>query len=186
MSEEKEQREKKELPAKRNMGLIDDDFYDDEDEDTMKDRFLTFHLGNEVYGMDILHVIEIVGIQNITEVPDMPDYVKGVINLRGQVIPVMDVRTRFHMAPLDYNDRTCVIVTRVDNELIGLVVDTVEEVVSISEDDISPPPKIGKKTSHQYIKGMGKMGEDIKILLDVNKLLFEEETKALSHLAASA
>lgn len=169
---------------KNEMNLIDDDdFY--EDEDTMKDRFLTFHLGDEVYGIDILHVIEIIGMLNITKVPDMPEFVRGVINLRGQVIPVMDIRTRFNMPPLEYNDRTCVIVIRVDSELIGLVVDTVEEVVTISENSISPPPNIGKKTSHKYINGMGRYGEDIKILLDVNKLLFEKEIEELAAPAAA-
>ena len=162
------------MQEKKVTDFFDDDIYDEEDDDTMKDKYLTFHLGNEVYGIDIFNVIEIVGIQKITEIPDMPNYVKGVINLRGQVIPVMDVRVRFNMPPLEYNDRTCVIVTRLDNEHIGLVVDTVEEVVSIPEQDISPPPKVGKKTAHQYIKGMGKTDQEVKIILDADKLIFEQ------------
>jgi len=165
------------MQERKEIDFFDDDIYDEEDDDTMKDKYLTFHLGKEVYGIDIYHVIEIVGIQQITEIPDMPDYVKGVINLRGQVIPVMDVRMRFNMAPLQYNDRTCVIVTRLDNENIGLVVDNVEEVVSIPEKDISHPPKVGKKTAHQYIKGMGKTGDDVKIILDADKLVFEQKSE---------
>jgi len=168
------------MQEKRETDFFDDDIYDEEDDDTMKDKYLTFYLGKEVYGIDIYHVIEIVGIQKITEIPDMPDYVKGVINLRGQVIPVMDVRIRFNMPPLQYNDRTCVIVTRLENEHIGLVVDIVEEVVSIPEHDISSPPKIGKKKSREYIKGMGKTGSDVKIILDVNKLLFEKELQEIT------
>lgn len=166
---------------KKDTDFVDDEFYDDEeDEDTQKDKYLTFHLGKETYGIEIYYVIEIVGIQKITEVPDMPEFVKGVINLRGQVIPVMDVRTRFKMAPREYNDRTCVVVVSVDDTDIGLVVDTVDEVADIPEADISPPPKIGKSASSRYIKGMGKTGEDVKIILDVNKLLFEEELATLS------
>ena len=168
------------MEERKEIDFFDEDIYDDEDDDTMKDKYLTFYLGNEVYGIDIYHVIEIVGIQKITEIPDMPDYVKGVINLRGQVIPVMDVRIRFKMSQLQYNDRTCVIVTRMEDEHIGLVVDMVEEVVSIPEHDISPPPKVGKKTSREYIKGMGKTGSDVKIILDVNKLLFETELQELT------
>lgn len=165
----------------KDLDFTDEDFYDDdEDEDTQKDKYLTFHLGKEVYGIEIYHVIEIVGIQKITEVPDMPDFVKGVINLRGQVIPVMDVRARFRMKELEYNDRTCVIVVRVEDSTIGLVVDTVDEVADIPEANVSPPPKIGKGISSRYIKGMGKTGEEVKIILDANKLLFDDELAILS------
>ncbi len=150
-----------------------DDLYDEEDEDTQKDKYLTFHLGREVYGIEIYYVIEIVGIQKITEVPDMPDFVKGVINLRGQIIPVMDVRTRFRMVQREYDDRTCVIVVRFDETTIGLVVDTVDEVADIPENDISPSPRIGDKKGSRYIKGMGRTGDEVKILLNVNRLLFD-------------
>ncbi|MEZ4525990.1 MAG: chemotaxis protein CheW [Desulfobacterales bacterium] len=156
--------------------FFDDDLYEDEDdEDTMKDKYLTFRLGKEVYGIEICHVIEIVGIQKITEVPDMPDYVRGVINLRGQVIPVMDVRTRFRMAQEEYNERTCVIVARIGDTDIGLVVDRVEEVADIPGENLSPAPKVGKGTKNRYIKGLGKIGEEVKIILDVSRLLFDEE-----------
>ncbi len=157
----------------------DEDFYDDDDEDTQKDRYLTFHLGKEVYGIEIYHVIEIVGMHRITEVPDMPEFVKGVINLRGQIIPVMDVRIRFQMKPLEYNDRTCVIVVQLDDSTIGLVVDTVDEVAVIPDHNIAPPPSVGRGTKSRYIQGMGKTGDEVKILLDVNKLLFEEELAIL-------
>ena len=153
--------------------FLDDGIYEEEDDDTMKDKYLTFHLGNEIYGIDIFHVIEIIGIQQITQIPDMPDYVKGVINLRGQVIPVMDVRIRFNMTPLTYNDRTCVIVIRLNDEYIGLVVDTVEDVLSIPEHHISSPPKVGSRIRHQYIKGMGRIGEAVNIILDADKLVFD-------------
>ena len=137
--------------------VLDDNLYDDEDEDTLKDMYLTFRLGSEDYGLEIRYVTEIVGIQKITEVPDMPDFVKGVVNLRGQVIPVIDVRLRFHMQARDYDERTCVIVVNIDTVQVGLVVDTVNEVRSIPEDCICPAPKVATAASSRYIRGMGKV-----------------------------
>lgn len=159
---------------------LDDDLFDEEDEDTQKDRYLTFRISDEDYGIEIKYVTEIIGIQKITEVPDMPDFVKGVINLRGQVIPVMDVRTRFNIKPREYDDRTCVIVISIKENTIGLVVDTVNEVRDIPEENVSPPPKIAKGSSSRYIQGMGRVGEEVKILLNVEQLLFEEELEALT------
>jgi purine-binding chemotaxis protein CheW len=160
---------------------LDDEYDDFEEEDAMSNRYLTFHLGNEDYGIEIQYVTEIVGIQHVTEVPDMPEFVCGVINLRGRVIPLIDVRARFHMEAREYDDRTCVIVVQVgDNASIGLVVDRVNEVLDIPEENVSPPPKIGTEGKGQYLHGMGKVGDQVKILLDVNKLLFDEEIERLS------
>lgn len=159
--------------------LEEDSFFDEENEDTQKDKYLTFQLGDEDYGIEIRHVTEIIGIQKITEVPDMPAFVKGVINLRGQVIPVMDVRTRFHMDPRDYDDRTCVIVVRINESAIGLVVDTVNEVADIPEEAVSPPPMVSKGEGSRYLQGMGKIGDEVKILLDVNRLLHDEDLSKL-------
>ena len=156
-----------------------DDEYDEDDEDTQKDKFLTFCVGSEVYGIEICHVIEIIGVQKITEVPDMPDFVRGVINLRGQVIPVMDVRLRFSMEKREYDERTCFVVVNIKEVQVGFIVDTVSEVVDIKEDAISPPPKIAKGESTRYIKGMGKIDEQVKILLDVESLLFDEKLAQL-------
>ena len=150
-----------------------------EQEDTQKDKYLTFTLGNEIYGIGISHVIEIIGIQKITEVPDMPDYVRGVINLRGQVIPILDVRTRFQMPFREYDERTCVVVVQVNDRFIGLVVDTVNEVADIPEEMVSLPPRIAQSTASRYIEGMGKVGDEVKILLNVNRLLFDEEMEEL-------
>jgi len=166
-----------EQEIKTNDALEIDD--DEDDEDTMKDKYLTFCLGVEDYGIEIQYVTEIVGIQKITEVPDMPSFIKGVINLRGQVIPVMDVRLRFHMQPRDYDERTCVIVVNIRSVAVGLLVDTVNEVRDIPENCVSPPPRVGADTSSRYIRGMGKVGDEVKILLDCDKLLFEEELDVL-------
>ena len=105
----------------------------------------------------------------------MPHYVKGVVNLRGQVIPVIDMRLRFNMPGRDYDERTCIVVINLKGGQVGLVVDTVNEVRSIEEANVSPPPKSGGAPSAQYIRGLGKVGESVKIILDANKLLFEDE-----------
>ena len=157
---------------------MEDDLYDDED--TMKDKYLTFHLAGEDYGLDIAFVTEIIGIQKITEVPDMPNFVKGVINLRGKVIPVMDVRLRFHLPERDYDERTCIVVVDINGTSVGLVVDQVNEVADIPEKDVEPPPRSAKGASSRYLKGMGKVEEEVRILLNVDKLLYDEELEQLA------
>ena len=148
---------------------LDDDLYDD-DEDTQKDKYLTFRIASEDYGIAIANVTEIIGIQSITEIPEMPDYIKGVINLRGKVIPVMDVRLRFKLPPREYDERTCIIVVEIDTTSVGLVVDTVNEVADIPEEQVEPAPK-SKHKGGNYIQGLGKIGQEVKILLDINKVL---------------
>lgn len=157
----------------------DDDLYE-EDEDTQKNKFLTFHLAGEDYGIEIAHVTEIIGIQKITEVPDMPDFVKGVINLRGKVIPVMDVRIRFKLAPRDYDDRTCIVVVDIRGTAVGLVVDKVNEVADIPPEQIEPPPMTKHATASRFIQGIGKIGSEVKILLTIDRLLFDDELEQLS------
>ncbi|MFZ5570560.1 MAG: chemotaxis protein CheW [Thermodesulfobacteriota bacterium] len=159
----------------KDMSNIEDDLFDEDDEDTQKNRYFTFQVGEEEYGIEIMHVIEVIGMQKITEVPDMPDFVKGVINLRGQVIPVMDVRTRFKMSPREYDDRTCIVVINIKDTAIGMVVDKVSDVIDIPEDQVDPPPKISRSAGSRFIKGMGKADEKVKILLDAGKLLYDEE-----------
>ncbi len=153
--------------------------YDELNEDTQKGRYLIFALGQEMFGIEIEHVIEIVGIQTITVIPDMPDYVKGIINLRGKIIPLMDVRIRLNKESVEYNDRTCVIVVDINDELIGLIVDRVSEVLSIPEQDTVEPPTIHNGTSNRYIKKIGKVGSEVKLLLDCSKLLKEDELEEL-------
>jgi len=140
------------------------------DEEIQQAKFLTFELGSETYGLDITYVREIVGMQTITHVPDVPHYVRGVINLRGKVIPIMDVRARFGLPDRSYDDRTCIIVINVNEWWVGLVVDTVSEVLDIPEANIEPPPRIGGSHSH-FIEGMGMVGDDVRLLLDAERLL---------------
>jgi purine-binding chemotaxis protein CheW len=149
-----------------------------EEEDTQKDKFLTFSIGSEFYGIEIRYVTEIIGIQAITEVPELPNYIRGIINLRGKIIPIMDVRLRFKKPIKEYNDRTCVIVVDIKDVSIGLIVDSVSEVMSIADSDIVPPPDINKY-GNKYIKGIGKTGSDVKLLLDCDKLLNEDEVNTI-------
>lgn len=157
-----------------------ENLYDEDDEDTQKDKYLTFQLGEEEYGVDIRFVTEVVGLQEITSVPDMPEFIKGVINLRGKVIPVMDVRMRFNMEKRAYDDRTCVVVVDIDDTSVGLVVDEVQEVADIPESRIEPPPRVSKATRSRFIMGLGKMEDKVTILLDVRNLLYEEELEQLA------
>lgn len=143
-------------------------------EDSQKGKFLTFRIDREDYALEIRHVTEIIGIQKITEVPDMADYVRGVINLRGKVIPVIDVRARFHLPARPYDERTCIIVVHVRELAVGLVVDKVNEVADIADDRIEPPPRTSTP-SGRYIQGIGKIGDEVKIILDAGKLLYESQ-----------
>lgn len=155
---------------------------DDEDnEDTQANKYLFFRIGKESYGIGIRHVIEIIELQTISLVPDLPDYVKGVINLRGKVIPIVDLRLRFDMEERAYDNRTCIIITEVDHILVGCLVDTVEEVMEILEKNIEPPPKFKTISGRdQYISGMGKVGDAIKILIDVEKIVRDENLAGVS------
>ena len=111
-----------------------------QEEDTQHGRFLTFALGKEVYGMEIKYVTEIIGMQGITVVPEVPIFVKGIINLRGKIIPVIDVRLKFKKEAIPYGDRTCIVVIDIDEVSVGLIVDLVTEVLTIPDEDIAPPP----------------------------------------------
>ena len=144
------------------------------DEDTQKNKYLTFQIEKEDFGVEIKYVTEIIVILRITEVPDTPPYIRGIINLRGKVIPVMDVRCRFGLKPREYDDRTCIVVVSCDEIDVGLIVDTVNEVVDIPEKHVDPSPKTHAGIESSYIRGMGKIGKDVKILLNVEKVLYAD------------
>ena len=148
------------------------------DEDTQKDKYLTFTLGEELYGIDIRAVIEIIGIMPITKVPEVPPYVQGIINLRGKIIPVVDMRLRFGQEYRPYSDRTCVIIISVNDVLIGLIIDGVSEVLTIPENSIVPPPEL-KSVRNRYVKNIGKLSEEKVVLLLDWKKLFSTEDEAL-------
>jgi purine-binding chemotaxis protein CheW len=155
---------------------LDDDLLDDEEEeDTQENKFLTFLLGKEEYGIEIRCVTEIIGILSITGVPDMPVFIRGVINLRGKVIPVMDVRLRFNLEERQYDERTCIVVINIDEQVVGLIVDRVLEVLDIPKSEVEPPPKASKPDNGRFVQGMGKVGDKGKILLDAQQLINYEE-----------
>lgn len=149
------------------------------EEDTQKNKFLTFILGDETYGLEIKYVTEIIGFQEFTRMPELPDYVRGIINLRGKIIPIMDVRLRFKKEPKVYTDRTCIIIVDIKEISIGLIVDGVSEVLTIKDEEIVDPPSLGKDFNHRFIKNIGKAENGIKLLLDCEKLLAEEELETL-------
>ena len=145
--------------------------------DTTKGKYMTFKSGNEYFGLKIQYVNEIIQFQAITAIPETEDYIKGLINLRGKVIPVIDVRLRFRQQPFEYNDRTCIIVINVKSTVVGLIVEKIAEVVEIKDENILPPPSIGRmdKGQQKYVYGIGKVGDSVKLLLDPDKLLNDED-----------
>lgn len=144
------------------------------DEDNIEDMYLTFGVANEEYGIGIGYVTEVVGMQRIMEVPDVPGFIKGVINLRGKVIPVMDVRIRFGMGAKDYTERTVIIVLDIDNVPIGLVVDYVSEVLEIPESNIDKTTQFGGGDGDSVIRGFGKQGDKVAIMLDIQRLVSDQ------------
>ena len=165
--------------------MADEDTILLEDEDlAQENKFLLFKLGGEEYGIDIAKIQSIEEMVKIVGVPDMPNYVKGVINLRGKVIPVIDLRINFDMEEREYDDRTCIIICMIDDKNIGIIVDTVSEVVDVPEKNIEPAPNFkGGKEREEYIAGIGKVGEEVKILLDVSKLLSGQEIEKIQEKA---
>lgn len=156
-------------------------FDEDEDEDILDNKYLTFKIAEEVYGIIISNILEIIELQKITEVPDMPKFVKGVINLRGKVIPIMDLRLRFKMEGREYDDRTCIVIVKINEKSIGLIVDTVLEVVDIPKNEIEPSPQFKNGSSYEkYVSGLGKIGDEIKILLDIEKIIYLEDLEDIN------
>jgi purine-binding chemotaxis protein CheW len=150
-------------------------------------KYLTFSMADEEYGIGILKIKEIIGMMPITTVPQTPEFVKGVINLRGKVIPVMDLRLRFGMEAIDYTDRTCIIVVEIEGTAgtvqIGVVVDAVSEVLNVNGEDVEETPTFGAKLNTDYILGMAKMDGGVKILLDIDRVLSQEEVALLDKAA---
>ena len=145
--------------------------------DRSKTKYMTFKSGNEYFGLKIQYVNEIIGFQAITAIPETEDYIKGLINLRGKILPVIDARLRFKQDPFEYNDRTCIIVINVKDTVVGLIVEKIAEVVEIPDENILPPPSIGRmdKAQNQYVYGIGRVGDSVKLLLDPDKLLNDED-----------
>jgi purine-binding chemotaxis protein CheW len=164
---------------KRSESSLDEEFLDDE-EDTMEGVYLTFAIDSRICGLEVQDVIEIVGLPPITEVPDMPDFVRGIINLRGKVIPVMEMRRRFLMIDRPHDDRTCVIIVNLHDRLTGLIVDQVREVVKIREEDLEGSPRVGDGAGSRFIKKVGKIGSVVVLVLALDRLLNDREVERFS------
>lgn len=151
------------------------------DTDEMKGKYLTFWTDEQLFGVPIADVVQIIGIQEITPIPDSPAYAKGVINLRGSIIPVIDVRVRFSKEETQYSERTCIIVTKIEESYIGFIVDSVDEVTTIGDDNISPPPRISKDRTNAYLTGIGKVENKVVLLLDTSRILNDSEIEVVNN-----
>lgn len=151
------------------------------EDDSQKGQFMTFQTGKEFYGISISYINEIIMMQPITAVPEVEDYIKGLINLRGKIIPVIDVRTRFEMAPVDYTDRTCIIIISVKSVTLGLIVEKIAEVVNIVDDDVVALPSLKRNERHRnkYVYGLARVEGSVKMLLDPEKLIKQEDLEQL-------
>jgi len=136
-------------------------------------KYLTFHVGGEEYGVGILQVREIIGIMEYTEVPQTSEFVSGVVNLRGRVLPIIDLRSKFGFPPTDHTGQTCIVVVDVGT-MTGIIVDAVQEVHDISAEDIQPPPRLGGSVNTDFLLGMGRVQDEVKMLLDIDKVLANE------------
>ncbi len=140
---------------------------------TDDNQFLTFNLGEELYGVDILRVQEIKGYTSVTKIPNTPPHIKGVLNLRGTIVPIVELRTKFGMPTIDYTAFTVIIVVVVRDKVMGLVVDAVSDVLNIDKKDIQSPPQFGVKVDVSFLNGIGKSGDKLVALLDIDRMLSE-------------
>ena len=151
-------------------------------------KYLTFHLSGEYYGLEIIKVQEIIKMMEVTRVPRTPEFVRGVINLRGKVIPVIDLRLKFEIEHQEDTDKTCVIVVQVKNNdetitIIGIIVDEVSEVMDIEADQIEPSPSFGANIDTNFILGMGKVGKKVLSMLDIDQILSSEEIASMEKIS---
>lgn len=151
-----------------------------EENNGLTSKFLTFYLDNQIFAIPVANVIQIVGIQKITSIPEYPDYAKGIINLRDSMIPVIDMRLRLKRTEQAYNERTCTIVTNIHDTAIGLIVDGVDEVVEITSDKISSPPNMKNKITQNYVSGIAKLRDKIILLLDTDEILYRKDFETLT------
>lgn len=150
----------------------DDELVDFDEEDAQEEKYLAFKLNNEEYAIEIKYVMEIIGMQKFTPIPETSNYIKGVIKLREDVYPVLDLRTRFKLEETEYTDRTCIIIAKLDDTSVGFIVDSVSEVLNIPEEHTSIASKTGVSSkSSQYVRGIAKLGERVIIILDTSAII---------------
>ncbi|MFA5340358.1 MAG: chemotaxis protein CheW [Clostridia bacterium] len=158
------------------------DLLNEMNENSSRDMYLTFKIEEEEYGFDISSVTEIVGMQPVTPIPEAANYIKGIINLRGRIIPVIDLRLKFGKPEKEYNERTCIIVISYGDMTIGFIVDNVSEVITLKEDQLVPLPSYGKDLTSNYVKTIGKADNGIKLLLDCNRIIRSDELNIIEGL----
>jgi len=163
------------------MDLFGSGLYDD-GADAQKGRYLTFTIDREVYAIEIAAISEILSIQPITEYPGLPEYMMGIVNLRGTIVPVMDIRLRIGKNPKAYNDRTCIIVVETNSTKVGLIAESLSEVESIADENISPTPYLQALSGKRYIKGVGRVGQDVKLILDCEELISRQDAELLGQI----
>lgn len=148
-------------------------------------QFLTFQLGDELYGVDILRVQEIKGYTTVTKIPNTPSHIKGVLNLRGTIVPIVELRTKFGMPTIEYTLFTVIVVVVIQEKIMGLVVDAVSDVLNIDKKDIQPPPQFGAKVDVSFLNGIGKSGDKLVALLDMDRLLSDSDLQEVAAVAAA-
>ena len=152
-------------------------------------KYLTFKLADEEYGLEILKVQEIIQMQAVTRIPRTPDYVRGVINLRGKVIPVIDLRKKFSLDTIKDTEKTCIIVVQIANKnshvVMGIIIDAVKEVLNIKSENIEETPSFGTSVNTDFILGIGKVGSTVKMLLDIDKVLSINEINTITQISHS-
>ncbi|MEZ3498943.1 chemotaxis protein CheW [Pantoea sp. KPR_PJ] len=153
--------------------------------ETVGQEFLVFTLGDEEYGIDILKVQEIRGYDQVTRIANTPEFIKGVTNLRGVIVPIIDLRVKFSQPDVEYNDNTVVIVLNLEQRVVGIVVDGVSDVLSLTQDQIRPAPEFAVTMSTEYLTGLGALGERMLILVDIEKLLSSEEMALMDTLRSA-
>ena len=148
-------------------------------------QFLTFQLGDELYGVDILRVQEIKGYTTVTKIPNTPPHIKGVLNLRGTIVPIVELRTKFGMPTIEYTLFTVIVVVVIQEKIMGLVVDAVSDVLNIDKKDIQPPPQFGAKVDVSFLNGIGKSGDKLIALLDMDRLLSDSDLQEVVAVAVA-
>lgn len=153
---------------------------DDEEDESLEYKFLIFSLDSRDYGISVGYVTEIIGLQEISEIPEVPDYIRGVMTLRNRVIPILDIRKRFSLDHKEDNERTCLVVLQIKDISLALVVDAVKEVLTVDPAAIEPAPQFGEADSDRFISSLVKIQGRVKILIDVNKLLRDDELEKIN------
>ncbi len=161
------------------MAVDNKEIVNDDEDEIQEDQFLSFGIDKETFAIDLLSVMEIIRFIEITTIPETFNFIKGIINLRGKIVPVMDVRLRFHLPEKTYEERACIIVVSIKGLEMGLVVDHVCEVIEIPQDQINTLSSVSTGNSQRFVRGIGKTDNGVKIILDLDKMLFDEELETL-------